>query len=454
MPQAKLTDEQKQALRVAVLRQALAAALTGWEQKLLARDAAGLDGDIRREKIFQNDINEIVARLDNEGVRTALGRPVGNAYTGTNHVGTSIDRGRLNALVDVFVKPLKQALPNAKTAIAYVAPALLSEGERQTLIRLSLQATAQGMTTKQLAALLVKELPASRRLLKGEFEKSPTVLVGGGTKLQVGRYAEMLARNTTYHAAAQGEVDRAIEDGVPCMRFSTAPGCHDFCMDFNQAVFALSADAAEKYGVPMLSELPGGGVLAHCNCRCTITGFTPRKADIGKIITPPEDSLAKGKGLRESQSGAQQAFEARLKSEPMRYAAQLAESAARRGFGNTTADVSKKLRGTPIPFLPVGQKEKFGKKGLSEDTHLAKRLSEGTVTSRVDYRQKLADTLRAGAATASFSPQDQLIVYFDSSTHWVAMVTPGTGLVVTGFHLDETIDAFKKRKGIRNETIR
>lgn len=417
--------------RVEVLRRALGSALSGLEKTLLARDAAELSGDQRRAKAYSAQINEILKRLDKEDVREALSRPLKEAYEAgaDGQIVESIDTARLRALADLVVNPMKENLGNARSPLHYVAPKLLSEDERKQLIEVSLEGTARGWTTAQLAQALAERLPASRRLLRGEFDKGTTIKTEGGARVNAGRYAEMLARTTTYFAANQGTVDRANEDGIPCVRYTVAPGCHDFCLDLHNTIWALNDDAAEKYQVPLLEELPGGSVPSHPNCRCMLSPFTPRKADAGKLPTAPKDVLAKdGQSRREQQQAAQSAFKDRIDKAPEQYAPLLAESAARRGFSGTGIDVPDDLKGQAIPGLPPGKKEAFGdKRALAEDVFLKRHIDAGDVKSRKELRQIVADTLRAGRASAE-KTEDGLLRYKGGG--WSVEIDPKTGLVV------------------------
>jgi len=185
-------------------------------------------------------------------------------------------------------------------------------------------------------------------------------------------------------------------------------------------------------------------VVAVWTPNCPISKkYAPRLVDKGKLTTAPKDSLAApGADRRGAQREAQNAFEARLEQNPLPYAEQLAESAARRGFGPRSVKLQgrdKQLAGVPIPGLPPGQKEFFGaakSRALAEDVHLIKRMKDSGISSRKELRQTVADALRAGAESGDVVATDSgRMIYYSRASDWAVVIDPADGLVVSGFPL-------------------
>lgn len=447
--------------RVDVMRRALKGALKGLPEAVTQRDIADLSGDARRRAILSREIAEILSRLKTEDVETALGRPLGDAYSegfrrtdegapvGSQSVSAdaSIDRDKLRALARNFTQPLGDAFGKMKSPLPYIAPRLSDLG-KEKLLEVAISATARGLTWNQFAKEIGKALPEAQRFIQNEATRGMSIELDGGYRMNAERYANMLARTTSVQAANRGTLDRAEESGVQTVKVNVAPGSTDFCLELEGKIYALTDEAAQKFAVPLLADCPSGGPPFHPNCRHSISPFTPRRADIGKLPVADPAMLTRDKG-RGAAGEAQKSFEKTVTESPLRYAKQIAESAARRGFADVRGKTPRDLVGTEIPGLQPGQKLQFGKRELSEDYHLAKRLKQGDVSSRADYRQRIADTLRAGARSGEFihAGDDKLLHYHDAKSGWVAMVDASTSNVITSFKLtEESWDQYKDRK--------
>lgn len=442
------------------VRKALNKALDGFEDKLWKKDLADLQGDLRRKAILARQIKTLLKRLDSEEVLEALGRPLGDAYedgyrmplegegdgSGTT-ASTSLDTDRIRNLAKTMTEPLRKAMNSAKSPLPYVASKLLSEDERKALIETVIEGTARGLTTKKIAKLLL-----DRGIVKAvnakDLDRGPVVIIGG-RPYPADRYAEMLARTTTYWASNRGAMDRAEEAGVGTVFVAVSPGSIDFCLDLEGKVYALNESAASKYEVPLLADTPNGGPPWHPNCRHAMAGFVPRKADKGKLPTPPEDSLQRGPDAGKK---AEAAFQARLDADPLRYSRVIAESVALRGWGNRSIKLrgaNADLAGQRIPGV-VGRKEHFASEGLgalSEDVHLAKRMKDSGVKTRKELRKRLADTLRAGEDKGHvLKTKAGRLLYHDPSSGWLAIVDAKDGQAVTVYPLgDEKWSDYERR---------
>lgn len=446
------SPDDKVAPRAEALRRALSNALKGLPEKLWERDAHALKGDLRRKAVLQREIGEILKRLDSEDVEEALSRPLGDAYgEGFKRPvegdaapegaapAPALDRDRLRNLARVLVDPLQKGLENASSPLPYIAPKLLTEGERRALIETAIEGSARGLTTTQMAKLIL-----DRGIVKSFGQQDlfrGTTVVLNGKPYPADRYAESLVRTATYWASNQGALDRAEEIGAELVTVIVNPGTIDFCLDLEGKVYALTAEAAASWGVPLLSSAPNGGPPFHPNCRHSLSPFVPRRADAGSLPVAPDDVLTRAEGQGTAQRSAQAAFMQRLQDDPTQYAEIVAESVARRGFGGRGVALRgslKDLIGEPIPGLPPGQKERFGAtRALAEDVHLFKRMNDSGVKSRKEYRQRIADTLRAGSRdqenhAASSSGR---LYYYDPSTRWAAIVDPAEGQLVTAYPL-------------------
>lgn len=421
--------------QVAMLKRAMTTALANLDQKILERDANRLNGEVRRAQQLQAQIKELVSRLGDVPARAAFDAPLGAALGqgykegAPGRVESAIDKEKLRALSDSLLKPFQEAVLKAKSPLPYIAPKLSEEG-RQKLIETALAATAEGLTAKQLAKRLLADLPLDKRTIETEMARETTVTLTNGYRINAEKYAETLARNTTYRAAAEGTVAR-IQDSFDAedqlVRVKCSPYCCDFCLDFSECIFALTQEAAEKYGVPLLADCPNGGTPFHVNCVCRIGAFIPRKADIanGNIKTAPESVMTRDLGQGEAQKAAQAAYTKRLTADPVQYADQLAEGAAVRGFGATHMAVPDDLVGQPIPGLKVGTKETFERRGLAEDVMLAQLKADGDVNTRAQLRTLVADTLRNGDAEKT---KDGFLKYVYKG--WAVTINPKTGLAV------------------------
>ncbi|MBE7462291.1 MAG: hypothetical protein HS116_02250 [Planctomycetes bacterium] len=445
--------EDRNAARARALRAALNRALQGFGELVRRRDMADLASDQRRKAILAREITELLERLDEPANQTAFAQPLGQAYqegwSGETlgappvdvDLSVSLDKDRIKALADGFTATAKQGLANTKSVLPFIESKVLNQAEREKLREAAIEATARGLTTLQFAKMLkAPGMPVAARAFTEDGRLWITVT--GQRRIPADLYAETLARTLTYHAANRGALDRAEAAGVETVMVPVNPGSIDFCLDLEGKVYALTEAAAAKWGVPLLSRTPNGGPPWHPNCRHTMAPFTPRRADAGKLPEVPEDVLTREAG-KDARSKAQDAFLARLKRDPKRYAEVLAESTARRGFGSRSVRLKgrdKSLAGKEIPGI-VGRKEYFGAAGegaLAEDVHLYKRMKDSGIVSRKEYRERIADTLRAGAA----DPDRQAVVgsqnrlaYYDPATRWMAIVEPSEGQAVTAFPL-------------------
>ena len=59
-----------------------------------------------------------------------------------------------------------------------------------------------------------------------------------------------------------------LDDDFEMVRISlNRPKTNDACWLYRGRIFALTREAAFKFGIPMVQELPGGGAPFHPNCR-------------------------------------------------------------------------------------------------------------------------------------------------------------------------------------------
>jgi len=439
--------EDRNAARARALRAALQGALRGLGDLVLQRDLAELTGDLRRKKILAAQITELLGRLDDPKVSDAFAAPLGGAYTqGFGGSVASVDKDRIRALADGFVSDAKGALANTRTLLPFINSKLLDPAEQDKLREAAIQATAEGLTTKQLAKRL--QAPGMPVAARSFPEDGRLWVTFGAKRFPADLYAETLARTTTYHASNRGTLDRCQHDGVDLVEVGINPGTIDFCLDLEGKIFALTDEAARRWSVPLLSKCPNGGPPFHPNCRHTLAPFEPADSERGKLPVAPADSLTRGDG---AQRRAQAAFDVRIEKDPTQYAEVIAESAARRGFGDRRVRLGgrdKSMAGQEIPGL-VARKEKFiaGAMNLSEDVHLYKRLKAGHVKSRKEYRQRIAETLRAGARDEGrmFASKQNRLHYYDPARKWVAVVDAPSGQVITAFPLDGPWAEYRRR---------
>lgn len=418
----------KNMARARALKNALNGALQGFGEAVTQRDIAELAGDLRRKGILARQVKEILARLDDEKTKEAFAKPLTEAYSEGFKRGDSggaefsLDRDRIAALADGFVKDAQQGLANTKSILPYIDSKILDPDERDKLREAAIQATAEGLTTKEFAKRLqAPGMPVAARSFTEDGRLWVTVT--GQRRFPADLYAETLARTTTYHAANRGTLDRAEAAGIDLVTSEASPFAIDFCLDLGGKVFALTDDAAEEWGVPLLSLTPNGGPPYHPNCRCVITPFVPSDSDKGDLPTAPDDVLTREDG-RDARRNAEAAFQARLEKDPEAYAEEIGSAAAVRGFGNTTAPVPEELQGAKIPGLAVGAaKETFKERGFAEDVSLARLLDSGDVKSRKQLRQVAAETIRNGKV----SRDGDELVFQDGK--WTVRVKAKTGLV-------------------------
>jgi len=446
--------EDRNAARARALRAALQGALRGFGDLVLQRDLAELTGDLRRKKILAAQITELLGRLDDEQVQDAFAAPLGGAYTqGVGGSVASLDKDRIRALAQGFVADAKAGLANTRTLLPFIRSKLLDPAEQDKLREVAMQATAEGLSTKQLAKRL--QAPGMPVAARSFPEDGRLWVTFGAKRLPADLYAETLARTTTYHAANRGTLDRCLNDGVELVEVVINPGTIDFCLDLEGKIFALTDAAARRWSVPLLARCPNGGPPFHPNCRHTLAPFEPSDSERGQLPVAPTDALTRQEG-RAAQKSAQHAFERRLERDPLPYAEVIAESAARRGYGNRFVKLKGRdaaMAGQPIPGI-VGKQQVFGVKGtgaLSEDVHLSKRMRDSGIKSRKELRQVAAETLRnaveAGTAENVLRNQNRLI-YHNPASRWVTVVESTSGLVVTAYPLgsEKWIDYQKRWK--------
>lgn len=109
--------------------------------------------------------------------------------------------------------------------------------------------------------------------------------LGGFRRVRLDRYVEMLARTKASQAASLGEFNTLRSFGQDLAMVSrNAPLVDDICWLFVGRVFAMTKEAAERYGVPHFTELPNGTPPPwHPNCRHIVLPFVPG------IWTTPEE---------------------------------------------------------------------------------------------------------------------------------------------------------------------
>jgi hypothetical protein len=307
---------------------------------------------------------------------------------------------------------------------------------KQEFLELATEAVGQGMSPREFAKLLEGRGTFDAKTIR-EADQAPYVAFPNGFRLTALRYVQTVARTTIHWASNRGVLDRCKQFRTEFVEVMENPGTIDFCLELEGKVFALTETAAEAAGCQLLSSTPNGGPPFHPNCRHTLAPYQWLDEDLPEV----DDAV-----LVERGTAANQRFAEILERDPARYARQIGESAALRGFGGLEGPVPPGLVDQPIPFLPVGQKETFGTRGYSEDYHLVKRLRERAVKSRVDYRQKVTDALREAVEKKSwvFHKRDRLLVYYGQG--WVVRAKPDTGQVVTAHRLDPRRWEKEKRK--------
>lgn len=444
-------DQQRQAER---LERALRAALQDLQAATLGRDIATLTVNQQKQKFYQKQIDELLERMKSKSAVDALAAPLTETYmsgfsrkvfsdpnASSNPFGDkinanfSIDTDKLRALTNAVLNPLQGAGDNLHSPLPYIAPNLDPKGVEK-MLELSMKAAAQGLSWAELAKEIKDALPGAAKLVQDQLKKGFQVEFPSGYRMPAERYAKVLARTQTVWAGNRGALDRAEAAGSPCMLVNVSPGTCDFCVALEGKVYAITAEAASKYGVPLLSACPNGGPPFHVNCRHALAPFTPRRADAGKLPTAPKELLthADGKGAANS---AQKAYEAILKKDPLPYAKQLAETAARRGFGDDTSKVPAGMGGKPVPDPGKGNVTNFppdGKSTLSEDVNLQQQNEElrkagKPEMTRQEYRQVIAQTLRTAKQTG-FDDASQLH-YYDPKQKYHVVIDPQTGNVVS-----------------------
>ncbi|UCG53551.1 MAG: hypothetical protein JSW58_08335 [Candidatus Latescibacterota bacterium] len=113
----------------------------------------------------------------------------------------------------------------------------------------------------------------------------------GVRNVRIDKYAEMLARTKGGQATNLARRNRALLHGVKLMQFSkNKPLQDDACFVYIGRAFALTPEAKEEYGVPLLAELPNGGCPVHPNCTHNEIPFNlewKRPEEIALAFIPP-----------------------------------------------------------------------------------------------------------------------------------------------------------------------
>jgi hypothetical protein len=274
------------------------------------------------------------------------------------------------------------------------------------------------------------------------------VKLDDGRALRLNRYAETLANTTLYQAANAGAVERAMDNGTELVFVDVHPAVIDFCLELQGKVFALTQEAADEWGVPLLSSCPNGGAPFHPNCRHTISGYNPAKSRKGKLPVASDNFLGVDNG------DAQKEFLERLSENPLKFKKEIAAHAALAGFGDREIALKQRdaaLKGERIPGI-VGKAEYFPETGkaLSEDVHLYKRNQEAEAAgrapvTRTGYRGQLAEALTG--ATDTFDAGGGRLYYFNEKTNYMAIAQAATGMVVSGYPVTAAEwDDFKEQK--------
>ncbi|HEY3321707.1 MAG TPA: phage minor capsid protein [Planctomycetota bacterium] len=441
-----MATQQEAAASVERVMRALLAKL---EPLLVERDGNKIVGDVRRAKLAAARIRELLDRLRNPDQLQALGGALAasyeEGYVAANAAGLlqggagltpAIDKNVMLELGRIAADPLAAALSNATSPLPFIAPKMLPEKQAK-LAELVMEANARGLTWGQTAKLIQKELPETGKPVQSELIRGAAIELENGFVISAEKYAHMLARTTTVWANNKGTLDYCDDAGIETVKINIAPGAIDFCLELEGKVFALTEEAAKTFDVPLLADCPNGGPPFHPNCRHSPSPFVMTKKQAGKV--PVADDAMLTRGEKSPVASAQKAFLDKLEKDPTKYAARIAETAARQGFGSRTVRLTgsnKTLAGEPIPGI-VGTKEFFPAKNKSawaEDVHLTLRMEDSGITSRKEYRQRIADTLRAGAGDPVVSLQGRLI-FHDPKARWVAIVQPVDGEVVTAYPL-------------------
>lgn len=432
----------RNAARANALFRALKSATAELGEAIAQRDIADMANDTRRLNALQRDVDELLARLADPAIKNAFEKPLGEAYAqgfGQSGFGAgeaSINKEQIKALADGFVETAQKSLAKSQSNLPYIASRVLTPAESDSVRELAIEATARGLTSKQFAKILRDRGPVASRAYNEDGVS--WVQITESRRIPADVYADTLARTMTYHAANRGTVDRAQKAGIRTVIVVKNPGTIDFCLDLEGKVYALDSAAAARYEVPLLGDCPNGGPPFHPNCRHVIAPFPMVARQIGKVPTAPADVLTRDRGPQ-ARTDAQAAFKRRLDDDPTKYADVIGESAARRGFGGSSAKLKgrdKALAGKSIPGLRPGQRENFGPANsgaLSEDVHLFKRMQDSGVASRKEFRQIIADSIRGGTRSGNVVRNGNRLIYYNDETDWATIVDPELGLVVTAF---------------------
>lgn len=146
----------------------------------------------------------------------------------------------------------------------------------------TIEATAEKLTTGQTVKQMQKNLEQTfynKQLTSVEYSN--------GTKMPIGKYAEMTARSTTAEAQNSAQINQAKDWGYDLMKMTShSPTCA-ICAKYQGRVYATTKEAAngkykDKYGKPIKfpylydTALSKGYETIHPNCRHRFSVFAPR----------------------------------------------------------------------------------------------------------------------------------------------------------------------------------
>jgi len=272
----------------AAVEKTLLALLAKLEPLLVERDALKITGDLRRARQAAARIRELLAQLKSDDQVAALGGALAISYEAgyleanrtagvspAAGVSQALDRNEMLALGRVAADPLAAALATAKSALPYIAPRM-DEEKRKQVAELVLEAKARGLSWEKTARLIEKEMPDLGRVLEGKLERGAVVTFAGGYQLPVQTYSRILARTTSVWAANSGRKGFCEDAGITTVMVPKLPGGRvcDLCGDLENKVYALTAEAAAEFDVPLLADTPGGGPPWHPQCRHTLSPWS------------------------------------------------------------------------------------------------------------------------------------------------------------------------------------
>ncbi len=115
--------------------------------------------------------------------------------------------------------------------------------------------------------------------------------VSGVRNIRADTYADMMARTKAGQAANLARRNKSLQHNQPLIQISpNRPLDNDACSLFIGKAFALTQDAKDEWGVPLVSELPNGGAPFHPNCTHQELLFVPEfrnQSEVDLAIVPP-----------------------------------------------------------------------------------------------------------------------------------------------------------------------